>query len=66
MKSLVKQYQIPIFFILTLIVGWFPWYTGRGGLIIVAPTLVGLIVVALVEGKEGLLTVLRRIARWRK
>ena len=39
MKSLIKRYQIPVFFVVTLIIGWFPWYTGRGGIIIVAPTL---------------------------
>jgi membrane protease YdiL (CAAX protease family) len=65
MKSLVKRHQIPIFFALTLLIGWFPWYTGGGGLIIVAPTLAGLIVAFLAEGKDGLLDVLRRIVRWR-
>ena len=65
MKSLIKRYQIPVFFILTLIIGWFPWYTGKGSIIIVAPTLAGLIVTALVEGKEGLLAILRRMLRWR-
>ena len=65
MKSRIKQYQIPIFFVLTLLIGWFPWYTGGGGLVIVAPTLAGLIVTFLAEGKDGLLDVLRRIVRWR-
>ena len=65
MQSRIKRYQIPLFFALTLIIGWFPWYTGKGGIIIVAPTLAALIVAALAEGKEGLLTVLRRIVRWR-
>ena len=65
MKSLMKRYQIPIFFVLTLIIGWFPWYTGRGGIIIVAPTLAGLIVAALAEGKDGIMAVLRRMVRWR-
>ena len=65
MKSLIKQYQIPIFFVLTLLIGWFPWYTGQDGIIIVAPTLAGLIVAFLAKGKDGLLDVLRRIVRWR-
>jgi hypothetical protein len=65
MKSLMKRYQVPIFFALTLLIGWFPWYTGGGGIIIVAPTLAGLLVAFLAEGKEGLLDVLRRIVRWR-
>jgi membrane protease YdiL (CAAX protease family) len=65
MNSLIKRYRIPVFFVLTLIIGWFPWYTGRGGIIIVAPTLAGLIVAALSEGKDGLLAVLRRMIHWR-
>jgi membrane protease YdiL (CAAX protease family) len=65
MKSLVKQFSIPIFFVLTLIIGWFPWYTGGGSIIIVAPTLAALIVAILAEGKEGLLAILRRMIRWR-
>ena len=65
MRSLIKRYQIPIFFVLTLLIGWLPWYTGRGGIVIVAPTLAGLIVAFLAKGKDGLLDVLRRIVRWR-
>jgi membrane protease YdiL (CAAX protease family) len=65
MRTFVKRLQIPLFFALTLLIGWLPWYTGRGGVIIVAPTLVGLLVTFLVEGKEGLLAVLRRLIRWR-
>jgi membrane protease YdiL (CAAX protease family) len=65
MRTFVKRLQIPLFLALTLLIGWFPWYTGRGGVIIVAPTLVGLLVAFLAEGKEGLLAVLRRLIRWR-
>jgi membrane protease YdiL (CAAX protease family) len=65
MKSTIKRHQIPIFFALTLLIGWFPWYTGLGSIVIVAPTLAGLIVAFLAEGKDGLLDVLRRIVRWR-
>jgi membrane protease YdiL (CAAX protease family) len=65
MQSLIKRYQIPIFFALTLLIGWFPWYTGRGSILIVAPTIAGLIVAFLAEGKDGILAVLRRIVRWR-
>ena len=61
----MKRYQIPVFFVLTLIIGWFPWYTGGSGIIIVAPTLAGLIVAALAGGKDGILDVLRRMVRWR-
>jgi membrane protease YdiL (CAAX protease family) len=65
MRSQIRRFQIPLFFALTLIIGWFPWYTGRGGLVIAAPTLAGLILAFLAEGKDGLLDVLRRMIRWR-
>ena len=65
MRFRIKRFQIPLFFALTLLIGWLPWYTGRGGLIIVAPTLAGLILAFLAGGKEGLLAVLRRMIRWR-
>jgi membrane protease YdiL (CAAX protease family) len=65
MRSFVKRFQIPLFFALTLLIGWLPWYTGRGGLIIVAPTLAGLIVAFVADGKEGLLAVLKRMIRVR-
>jgi membrane protease YdiL (CAAX protease family) len=65
MRTFVKRLQIPLFFALTLLIGWLPWYTGRGGVIIVAPTLAGLLVAFLAGGKEGLLAVLRRLIRWR-
>ncbi|MFN2220488.1 MAG: type II CAAX prenyl endopeptidase Rce1 family protein, partial [Anaerolineae bacterium] len=65
MRTFVKRLQIPLFFALTLLIGWLPWYTGRGGVIMVAPTLAGLLVAFLADGKEGLLAVLRRLIRWR-
>jgi membrane protease YdiL (CAAX protease family) len=65
MKSFVKQYQIPIFFAVTLIIGWFPWYTGRGSIIIAAPSLAAFIVAFLADGRKGVLDILRRLGRWR-
>ena len=65
MRTFVKRFQIPLFFALTLLIGWLPWYTGRGGVIIVAPTLAGLLMAFVAEGKQGLLAVLRRMIRWR-
>lgn len=65
MKSLLKQHQILVFFALTLIIGWFPWYTGGKGIVIAAPMLAGLIIAFLTEGKDGVLDVLRRIVQWR-
>ena len=65
MKSFIKQHQISIFFAVTLIIGWFPWYTGRGSIFIAAPLLAALIVTFLADGWKGILDILRRLGRWR-
>jgi membrane protease YdiL (CAAX protease family) len=65
MKSFVKQYQISIFFAVTLIIGWFPWYTGRGSIIYAAPFLAAFIVAFFADGRKGVFDILRRLGRWR-
>jgi len=67
MKAFQKKYQLIIFFALTLIIGWFPWYTntGQGSVLWYGPTLAGLITAALTEGKDGLLAIWQRMTRWR-
>jgi membrane protease YdiL (CAAX protease family) len=65
MKSFIKQYQIGIFFAFTLLIGWFPWYTGRGSLIIAAPSIAALIVAFLTDGWKEILDIFRRLGRWR-
>lgn len=64
-KILLKRYQILLFFGLTLLIGWLPWYSGRGSLFIFAPTLAALLVAFLVDGIAGIVAVLQRIVRWR-
>jgi len=65
MKSFLKKYQLIIFFALTFIISWMPWYTGGHGFRAWGPSLAGLIVVAIVEGKKGIGDMLRRLVRWR-
>jgi len=65
MRAFVKQNQIILFFVLTLVIGWFPWYAGNGGLIIAAPTLSAIIVAFIASGWEGVLKIFRRLGRWR-
>ena len=65
MKSFIKQNQISIFFVVTLLIGWLPWYTGRGSIIIAAPSIAALIVAFLADGWKGILDILRRLGRWR-
>ena len=65
MKSLIKRYQIIIFFALTFIISWFPWYTGGHGFKTWGPSLAGLIVVVAVKGRKGIREMFRRLLRWR-
>lgn len=65
MKSFVKQNEIMLFLALTIAIGWLPWYTGSGYLLIFAPTLAAIIVAFLADGWEGVKEIFRRVGRWR-
>lgn len=65
MSTFINRYKISIFFIVTLLIGWFPWYTGLGSVMIAAPSLAAFIVAFLANGWDGVLGILRRLGRWR-
>ena len=65
MKSFIKQNQISIFFVLTLLIGWFPWYTGQGSVLFAAPALAAFIIAFLANGWAGVMEMLRQLGRWR-
>jgi len=65
MKTFIKNNQISIFFITTLLIGWLPWYTSQGSLIIAAPSLAALLIVFLVDGWDGVKKILRGLGCWR-
>jgi membrane protease YdiL (CAAX protease family) len=65
MKTLLKRYQIIIFFVLTFIISWYPWYSGGEGFFTWGPSAAGLIVTAVVTGRKGIALMLRRLIRWR-
>ena len=65
MKTFIRQNQISIYFIATLIIGWFPWYMGQGSLIIAAPSLAAILVAFLADGWDGVKEIFRRLGRWR-
>ncbi len=65
MKTFVTRYQISIFFMATLLIGWFPWYAGQGSLIIAAPSLAAILVAFLVNSWGGVMNIFRRLGRWR-
>ncbi|HSG41932.1 MAG TPA: CPBP family intramembrane glutamic endopeptidase [Anaerolineales bacterium] len=65
MKTFINRNKISSFFILTLLIGWFPWYTGQGSIIFAAPALAAFIVAFLANGREGIGEILRSLGRWR-
>ncbi len=66
MKSFVGRYQISIFFALTFVISWFPWYAGIAPEVLAwGPSVAAFIIVAYIGGKRGLLDFLRPFGRWR-
>ena len=65
MKTFIRNHQISIFFIMTLLIGWLPWYTGRGSIIIAAPSIAAFLVAFLADGLEGIKEILQRMGKWR-
>jgi len=66
MSTLLKRYQIIIFFVLTFIISWLPWYaTGKPNLLAWVPAVVGLVMVVVVGGKQGLREWISSALRWR-
>ena len=66
MKTFINKYQIIIFFALTFIFSWFPWYAGIAPEVMaMGPSFAAFIVVFIVGGKHGFLDLLRPFVRWR-
>ena len=66
MKSLIKEYQISIFFTLTFVLSWFPWYMGIAPEVLtVGPSIAAFILVFIIGGKRGFVDLVRPFGRWR-
>ena len=68
--SLVRRYPLTTFFVLACALSWWPWIFYSFGLLPnpivgVGPFLAALVVLALTEGKSGVMGLLRRMVRWR-
>jgi membrane protease YdiL (CAAX protease family) len=68
--SLVRRYPVTAFFVLACALSWWPWILYSVGLsptpiVGVGPFLAALLVLALTEGKSGVVGLLRRMVRWR-
>jgi membrane protease YdiL (CAAX protease family) len=66
MNTFLKQHQITIFFVLVIVLSWFPWYAGIAPeTVTFMPSLLGLAMAFAVGGKQGGLNLLRSVGRWR-
>ncbi|HEY6664293.1 MAG TPA: CPBP family intramembrane glutamic endopeptidase [Propionibacteriaceae bacterium] len=68
--SLVRRYPLTTFFVLACALSWWPWILYSVGLVPtpivgVGPFLAALVVLAVTEGKSGVVGLLRRMVRWR-
>ena len=68
--SLVRRYPLTTFFVLACALSWWPWILYSLGLspnpiVGFGPFLAALVVLAVTEGKSGVMGLLRRMVRWR-
>lgn len=65
-RAFIIRYSFLVYVVLTLILGWFPWYLGiRQTQIFFVPFLTALIMAPIVGGRKGLGTFLRRMVKVR-
>ncbi len=64
-RIFLKQHSLTLFILLTVLISWFPWYTGGSGFFVFGPSIAGVIVVALTMGKAGMQDLGQRALRWR-
>jgi membrane protease YdiL (CAAX protease family) len=66
MKTFINRYQISIFFVLTFVFSWFPWYAGIAPEVMaMGPSIAAFIIVLIVGGKRGFVDLVRPFGRWR-
>lgn len=66
MKTFINRYQISIFFVLTFLLSWFPWYAGIAPeAMTMGPSIAAFILVLIIGGKKGFIDLVRPFGRWR-
>ena len=69
-SALVKRHPLATFFVLAYVLSWWPWILYEFGafplpIASFGPFLAAIVVLALTEGKAGLIGLFRRMVRWR-
>ncbi len=66
MKSFINRNQIILFFALTFVLSWFPWYAGIAPEVMtMGPSIAAFIIVLIVGGRRGFIDLVRPFGRWR-
>jgi len=66
MKAFIDRYQISIFFVLTFVLSWFPWYAAIAPEVMaMGPSIAAFIVVLILGGRRGIADLLKPFGRWR-
>ena len=66
MKSFINRNQIILFFALTFVLSWFPWYAGIAPEVMtMGPSIAAFIIVLIVGGRRGFVDLVRPFGRWR-
>ena len=66
MKSFIDKHPISIFFGLTFVLSWFPWYMRIAPEVLtMGPSIAAFILVLIIGGKRGFVDLIRPFGRWR-
>ncbi len=65
MAKFIRKHSLVFFLTLTLLISWLPWLSGGQGIFVFGPSIAGVIIIALVSGKDGLKDLLKRAFRWK-
>ena len=66
MRSFVERNQVSLFFLLTFVFSWYPWYAGLGAEVLaIGPSVAAFLIVGIAGGGAGLAALLRPFIRWR-
>jgi len=58
--ALLRRCPFITFLVLTILISWFPWYIGQGGFFVFGPSIAGVLMTAILLGKEGLRDLIKR------
>jgi len=65
MSAFVNRYQFIIFIVLAVLISWLPWYVSGSGFFVFGPSVAGVVIIAIINGKQGLQKITRQALCWR-